>query len=61
MPSMKKVNDPVSDFYIPEKRYCFWVRVVVQTTKPGLRKQHNTKAYIYVAILAKITQNTLPK
>ena len=61
MPSMKKVNNLISDFCILEKRYCFWVRAVMQTVAPGHRKQRNTMPYIYVAILLKITENTLPK
>jgi hypothetical protein len=59
MPAMKKVYNPIPDFFIPEKRCCFWVGVVMQTVEPSVRKQHNTKAYIYVAILAKITESTL--
>ena len=59
MPAMKNLYNPIADFYIPEKQSCFRVRVVVQTVEPSVRKQHNTKAYIYVAILAKITESTL--
>jgi hypothetical protein len=56
---MKKINSPISDFYIPDKRYCFWVGAVMQTVAPGNRKKRNTMPYIYVVILLKITENTL--
>ncbi len=48
---MKKANNPISDFCIPDKRYCFWVGAVMQTVAPGNRKKRNTMPYIYVVIL----------
>jgi hypothetical protein len=59
MPSMKKVYNPIFDFFIPEKRCCFWVGVVMQTVRLSLRKQQNTQSYVYVVLLTKITENTL--
>ena len=59
MPSMKKVYSPFADFYIPEKRCCFWVRVVMQTVGGKLRKQQTMKPYTYVVLLAKSAENTL--
>ena len=58
---MKKVNNLISDFCIPEKRCCFWVRAVMQTVELKLRTQPNRQPDIYVATLAKTTENTLPK
>ena len=59
MPAMKKVHNPIPDFYIPEKQCCFRVRVVVQTVEPTPQKQQNTKPYMYVILPAKSTENTL--
>ena len=59
MPPMKKVYNPFVDFYIPEKRWCFWVRVVMKTVEPKLRKLQNTKPYTYLVFLTKSTENTL--
>jgi len=44
---MKKVYSPFADFYIPEKRCCFWVRVVMQTAGGKTSKTTNHEA-IYV-------------
>ena len=60
MPAMKKVNNSISDFCVPEKRGCFWAGVVVQTVKPSPPRQRNTPPYIYVALFVKTTENTLP-
>jgi hypothetical protein len=59
MPAMKKVCTCTPDLFIPEKRCCFWVGVVMQTVRLSLRKQQNTQSYVYVVLLTKITENTL--
>ena len=56
---MKKVYNPVPDFYTPEKRCCFWVRVVMQKVEISLRIQQNRQSYIYLVPPAKTTENTL--
>lgn len=56
---MKKLYNPIADFYIPEKQSCFRVRVVVQTVEPTLRKQQNPKPYMYIVLHAKNTENAL--
>ena len=59
MPAVKKLYNPIPDFFIPEKQYYFRVRVVVQTVEPTLQEQQNTKSYMYVVLHAKSTENAL--
>lgn len=56
---MKKVYNPIPDFYIPEKQCCFRVRVAVQTVEPGSQKQRNIQPYIYIVLSTKTTENPL--
>jgi len=53
MPHLKKPNNRICDFCIPEKQGCFWVGVVMQAGEPGHRKQQNMKSYIYLAATQK--------
>jgi len=59
MTHVKKLNNGICDFYIPGKRGCFWVRVAMQTLKPGHRKKQNRKSYIYRPAQTETAENTL--
>ncbi|MEO8962134.1 MAG: hypothetical protein ABI325_09645 [Ginsengibacter sp.] len=45
---MKKVYNLIFNFCIPEKRCCFWVRVVMQTVQLKACKQGSRQSYIYL-------------
>ena len=54
---MKKVYTLISDFCIPEKRYCFQVRVVMQTVEPGI-ENNKTGSHIFIWLSPQKAQKT---
>jgi len=36
---MKKLHDPVGNFYIPENKPCFWVRDIMHCSRLKIRQQ----------------------
>lgn len=46
---MKKLNNCIFNFCVPEKRCCLWVGVAMKTVERKHRKKQNRKSYNYPA------------
>ncbi len=56
---MKKIHNPVCNFYIPKNKPCFWVRDNMYSRQQSIRQQDKDLSYIYLTIISKLIQNPL--
>jgi hypothetical protein len=58
---MKKLHNPVGNFYRSKNKLCFWVRATMLYSQLNIMQQGGRYLHIYLAPLSKSLQNTLPQ
>jgi hypothetical protein len=56
---MKKLHNPVCNFYVPENEPCFRVGDNIHSRQLNIRQQGERRVHIHLVIISKVIQNTL--